>query len=112
MLMLIKKRIAMKKMVLLMGAVVFLLTSCENDKIDASTEAAMHKSIASVRKSLTSNEALLFDQAIQQIALEGFNLAEMVQGEVYDPTAKLMSAVHGKTAKEIIRERERMKYSK
>ena len=98
-----KKRTAI--LVLLLGF--FFLMGCGEPKIDGSSDEALKKSIAKVRKNLSPDELKQFEGAIMTLAFDGVNLFNVST----DPDTVLRgmrAKLNGKTAHEVIKEAQKI----
>lgn len=87
-------------------AVVFVLSGCEQPKIDTSSEESMKSSIQKVRDSLPEDKRASYDDAIKVVAFSNLNLKDLMQAGMTNNTAgieaQMRSALAGKTGEEVI----------
>lgn len=82
-------------------ALLLLLAGCADPKIDASSDEAMKKSIASAKKRLNDEEKEAFEQALLVLAVDDVNLLTLAA----DPDGierRLKDKIDGKTVDEVI----------
>ena len=98
----------MKKIVIALSVIAFLLSSCAK-KIDGSSEEAMKTSIEEIKKSLNDEKKEKFEEAKQLIVFYGLNYWKpKEEGSAEDAVTDLKSKLDGKTANDVILEGEKI----
>jgi len=95
------------------SALILLAAGCDAPRVDSSSGGAFEASFQGVRNSLSDAEQQAFDSAVQEIALEGFALDDLLVHGVYPSASDLARRVRdrfdGMTADEILAQGERVR---
>lgn len=89
-----------------------VLVGCSDPKIDTSSDSALKSSVSQVRNSLPEDQRPAFDESLKVLAFSQINMKDVLaagatEGALLQP--KIMGALEGKTAKEVISEADRIK---
>lgn len=101
----------MNKTILLLITLVFV-TGCSEPKINASSEESMKSSVEKVRNSLTQSKRQEFDNAIQIIAFNQFDMQDLIRQSAVGAgniEEKIRLSLDGKTGDQIIQEADRIR---
>lgn len=102
----------MKKVkVILFLALVTIISGCSDPKIDATSEDTMKSSSQKVRESLSKEQQVEFDKAIETLAFSQIDIKSLLsQGAMGTNNIenKMKEALHGKTGTQIITEANRV----
>ncbi|SCZ53587.1 DUF6694 family lipoprotein [Thiohalomonas denitrificans] len=102
----------MRNKSMLIPFIVLLVLGCSEPKIDASSDQAMATSIEEVRQSLTPDQQLHFDDAVQVLAFSQQSLEEFLKegaSSIITTRGQMKDVLNGKTGREVIEEAERLK---
>ncbi len=98
----------MKKIIVLLGVIAILLSSCAK-KIDGSSEDAMKSSIEEIKKSLDDDKKEIFEESMKLIMFHGLDFVKLMQeGGAEETVSDIKSKLDGKTANDIIAEGEKI----
>lgn len=102
----------MRKSILASLFVATVLVGCSDPKIDTSSDSALKSSVSQVRNSLPEDQRPAFDESLKVLAFSQINMKDVLaagatEGALLQP--KIMGALEGKTAKEVISEADRIK---
>jgi len=94
-------------------AMTFLLTGCDQPKIDTSNDESMKSSIQKVRASLPEEKRASYDDALKTVAFSHLNFKDLMQAGMTNNTAgieaQMKSDLAGKTGEEVINYAERIR---
>lgn len=80
----------------------FVLTGCNQPRLDTTTEESFKASSEKVRGKLPEDQQETYDEALAAVALSQFDLGELMSGSNEQMAAKMYAALNGLTGPEVL----------